>query len=300
MIMLILGGLVLLSLLVLAVAYASRSAPAMRRSLLIDHCHPSREVANVMAYRDQRAEIDRAYHDGDLTQAQFKTACMAIARRLLEAVQSGEDVASGSVNAGKGGARAAMVVAVLAIIVGYWHFGARDDVLLHDAWQQVAERSHATVQDYVDSVEPLAHSQPHNPHVWAALWPLYTHIGHYDEAIFALRQQMRIEGESTQGLAQLAQMRFMAAGGVITPEVDALCRQVLAIEPQHPAINGLLGVVAYSRHDYHQALALWQRALDGGADAQGLGQQLRDKMAEARKQLQALGPPSTVPARHAQ
>ena len=300
MIMLMLGCFVLLCLLVLAVVYASRSAPTMRRCLLIDHCHPSREVANVMAYRDQRAELDRAYRDGDLNQTQFKSACMAIERRLLEAVQSGEDVASGSVNAGKCGAKAAMVVAVLAVIVGYWHFGARDDLLLHDAWQRVAERPRATVQDYVDSLEPLAHSQPRNPHVWAALWPLYTNIGHYDEAIFALRQQMRIEGESTQGLAQLAQMRFMAAGGVVTPEVDVLCHQVLAIEPQHPAINGLLGVAAYSRHDYRQALTLWQRALDGGADAQGLGQRLRDNMAEAREQLQALGPPSTVPARHAQ
>lgn len=300
MILLVIGCLVLLGALAVTVVYAAHSAPAMRRSLMIDHCHPSREVANVMAYRDERADIERAHRAGELNDDQYATACMTVERRLLKAIQSGEDVASGSVNAGKCGACGAMVVAVLAVIVGYLHFGAHDDLRLHEVWQSVAERPRATVQDYVDSLEPLARLQPHNPHVWAVLWPLYTNIGHYDEAIFALRQQMRIEGESTQGLAQLAQMRFMAAGGVVTPEVAVLCRQVLAVEPEHPAIQGMLGVAAYTRHDYRGALEHWQLALDGGADAEGLGARLRENMAQARQQLQALGLPSTLPARHAQ
>lgn len=300
MILLMMGCLVLLGALMLTIVYAAHRAPTMRRSLLIVHCHPSREVANVMAYRDERAEVERAHRAKELSDEQYEMACMAIDRRLLDAIQSGEDVATGSVNAGKCGARGAMIVAVLTVVVGYLHFGARDDLRLHDVWQSVAERPRATVKDYVDSLEPLAHLQPHNPHVWAVLWPLYTNIGHYDGAIFALRQQMRIEGESTQGLAQLAQMRFMAAGGVVTPEVAVLCHQILAVEPEHPAIQGMLGVAAYTRHDYRQALEHWQLALDGGADAQGLGARIRENMAQARQQLQALGPPSTIPARHVQ
>lgn len=300
MTLLIMGCLVLVGALVFVIVYARCRAPEMRRSLMIDHCHPSREVANVMAYRDQRAEVERVHTAGEMSDEQYISACMTIDRRLLRAIQSGEDVASGSVNAGKCGAYGTMVVAVLTIIVGYLHFGAHDDLRLHDVWQSVAERPRATVQDYVDSLEPLAHMQPHNPHVWAVLWPLYTNMGHYDEAIFALRQQMRIEGDSTQGLAQLAQMRFMAAGGMITPEVATLCRQVLAVEPQHPAIQGMLGVAAYTRHDYHRALEHWQLALDGGADEQGLGTRLRENMVQARQQLQALEPPSISSARHAQ
>lgn len=291
MILLMVGSLVLLAALAFAVILAGHSAPAMRRSLMIDHCHPSREVANVMVYHDERAILEQAHAVGELDDDQFELARMSIDRRLLRAIQSGEDVASGSVNAGKCGAWSAMMLAVLTVIVGYLHFGAHDDLRLHDVWQSVAERPRASVQDYVDSLEPLARLQPRNPHVWAVLWPLYTNIGHYDEAIFALRQQMRIEGESTQGLAQLAQMRFMAAGGVITPEVEVLCRQVLAVVPDHPAIQGMLGVAAYTRHDYHTALDHWQLALDGGADEQGLGARLRENMAEARQQLQALSPP---------
>lgn len=300
MTLLVIGCLVLVLALALVIIYARYRAPEMRRSLMIDHCHPSREVANVMAYRDQQAEVERVHAAGEMSDEQFATACMTIDRRLLQAIQSGEDVASGSVNAGNCGAYGVMVVAVLTVIVGYLHFGAHDDLRLHDVWQSVAERPRATLQDYVDSLEPLAHLQPCNPHVWAVLWPLYTNMGHYDEAIFALRQQMRIEGESTQGLAQLAQMRFMAAGGMVTPEVAMLCRQVLAVEPRHPAIQGMLGVAAYTRHDYRRALDHWQLALDGGADEQGLGARLRENMVQARQQLQALAPLSVLPARQAQ
>lgn len=291
MILVVVGSFVLLAAFVLAIMLAGRSAPAMRRSLMIDYCHPSREAANVMVYHDERAALEKAHAVGELDDEEFASGRMSIDRRLLSAIQSGEDVASGSVNAGKCGVRGAMAAAFLTVIVGYLHFGARDDLHLHDVWQSVTERPRASVQDYVNSLEPLARLQPRNPHVWAVLWPLYTNIGHYDEAIFALRQQMRIEGESLQGLAQLAQMRFMAAGGVVTPEVEVLCRQVLAIEPGHPAIQGMLGVDAYTRHDYRRALDHWQLALDGGADKQGLGVRLRENIVEARQQLQTLGPP---------
>ena len=290
MTLLVAGSVVLLGALVLALLQARRSAPAMRRSLMIDHCHPSREGANVMAYRDEHALLERALAAGELDRDQFDVACMAIERRLLNAIRSGEDVASGSVHAGKYGAWGTVVVAALAVIMGYLHFGAHDDLRLHDVWQSVAARPRASVQDYVDSLEQLARLQPHNPHLWAVLWPLYTNMGHYDEAIFALRQQMRIEGESTQGLAQLAQMRFMAAGGVVTPEVEVLCHQVLAVEPEHPAVQGMLGVAAYTHHNYREALYHWQLALDGGADKQGLGERLRDNMAQARQQLQTMSP----------
>ena len=285
MIVLCLGGGLLLAALLLAVHQARRAAPALRRSLIVEHCHPSREAANVMVYHDERAALQRAFDAGELSKAQFKSAAVAADRRLVEAIRSGEDVASGSVNAGKHGLLIAAVLAAVLVVVGYWHYGAHDDLRLHDAWQRVASQPHASVHDYIETLEPLARQQPHNPHVWAVLWPLYTAEGHYDEAIFALKEQMRLEGESVQGLAQLAQMRFMASGGVATPDIDALCRRVLAAEPQHPAIQSMLGVIAYARGDYQLALDHWQLALDGGADQQGAGQQVREHMAEARQRL---------------
>lgn len=291
MTLLMLGGIALLASLLLAVQRAHRIAPAMRRSLMIEHCHPSREAANVMAYHDEKAFLSRAHDEGELSETQLRVAEMAIDRRLLDAIRSGEDVASGSVNVGKYGIRVAMALAVLTVVVGYWHYGAREDLRLHDAWQSVANRPSASVQDYVFTLEPLARQQPHNPHVWAVLWPLYTNIGHYDEAIFALKQQMRIEGESVPGLAQLAQMRFMAAGGVVTPEIEALCQRVLASEPQHPAIQSMLGVAAYARGNYREALSHWQLALDGGADQQGLGTRLREDMTDARRHLETTASP---------
>ena len=110
-------------------------------------------------------------------------------------------------------------------------------------------------------MEEQAERQPDNPNVWSALFPVYRETGQMPKAVDALERLIEIEGRIPPLLAQLAQIRFFMAERELTDEVQALVDETLEQDPRQPTVLGLLGVNAFDKGDYEQAIDHWRRAI---------------------------------------
>ena len=87
-------------------------------------------------------------------------------------------------------------------------------------------------------------------------------------------------------MGQLAQSMFFVAGGM-TPEVRDQVEKTLAAEPFEITALGILGIDAFERKAYRDAIGFWSKALinSDGESAQSL----RNGVERARNELIALG-----------
>lgn len=82
---------------------------------------------------------------------------------------------------------------------------------------------------------------------------------------------------------QFAQALFLAEGRRMTPEVERLARTAVALDPAQTTALGLLGIDAFERADYREAILHWRRLLqtlpaespERGVVAQGLAEAQR-------------------------
>ncbi|MDG4869166.1 hypothetical protein P8631_14310, partial [Guyparkeria sp. 1SP6A2] len=109
--------------------------------------------------------------------------------------------------------------------------------------------------------EAEAERQPNNPNVWSALFPIYRDTGQTDKAVDALERLLDIDGRIPPLLAQMAQLQFFMAERQLTPEVQALVDETLALDPRQPTVLGMLGIHAFDSGDYETAIDHWRRAL---------------------------------------
>jgi cytochrome c-type biogenesis protein CcmH len=151
----------------------------------------------------------------------------------------------------------------------------------------------ASLPRLLERLEAEAERQPGNPNVWRSLFPLYRDSGRTKRADHALTRLLDLEGRRPWLLAELAQLRYFAAGRELTPGVRALVDETLAADPAQPTVLGLLGIEAFENADYAAAIDRWRRAIAGMSDTQQIAS-LRQGIRTAQRRLgqapEAAGP----------
>ena len=64
-------------------------------------------------------------------------------------------------------------------------------------------------------------------------------------------------------LAEYAQLLFLQQGRILNEDAIAFLQQALSVNPDNVTALGLLGMQAFEKADYRQAVEYWQRLLDG-------------------------------------
>lgn len=221
---------------------------------------------NLAIYRRRLASLEAARERGDIDPARFEEDRLELERSLLEDTEHLERAPLKSAASGKLAVPMVMVAVVLASAFWYFQKGAEGDLTLYTVQQQVMNDPEASLPMLVERLEEQAARQPDNPNVWRALFPLYRDSGRTAEATRTLERLVELEGRQPGLLAELAQIRYFAAGREMTDEVQALVDEVLEREPAQPTVLGMLGIDAFDNGDYEAAIERWRRAIAGMDD----------------------------------
>ncbi|AOV96067.1 heme lyase NrfEFG subunit NrfG [Edwardsiella hoshinae] len=100
---------------------------------------------------------------------------------------------------------------------------------------------------------------------WAALGQRYLERSEYRAALRAYDQALQLRGDNAELLAARATAHYYAAGQRMTASARADVAAALRLDAQEVSALMLLAQEAFRQADYLQAIALWQRLLDGGS-----------------------------------
>ncbi|PJX13729.1 c-type cytochrome biogenesis protein CcmI [Halomonas sp. 141] len=238
-----------------------RGARTLRDQLETFEANDTTAEQNVAIFQRRLASLEAARDRGDIDDARYQEDRLELERSLLEdtVVETRRPLKSAS--AGRLMVPLVMVAVVGASTFWYQQYGAEGDLTLYAIQQEVRQHPEGSLSMFTERMEAEAERQPNNPNVWSALFPIYRDTGQTDKAVDALERLLDIDGRIPPLLAQMAQLQFFMAERQLTPEVQALVDETLALDPRQPTVLGLLGIHAFDSGDYETAIDRWRRAV---------------------------------------
>lgn len=238
-----------------------RGARTLRDQLETFEANDTSAEQNVAIFQRRLASLEAARDRGDIDDARYQEDRLELERSLLEdtVVETRRPLKSAS--AGRLMVPLVMVAVVGASTFWYQQYGAEGDLTLYAIQQEVRQHPDGSLSMFTERMEAEAERQPNNPNVWSALFPIYRDTGQTDKAVDALERLLDIDGRIPPLLAQMAQLQFFLAERQLTPEVQALVDETLALDPRQPTVLGMLGIHAFDSGDYETAIDHWRRAL---------------------------------------
>lgn len=238
-----------------------RGARTLRDQLETFEANDTSAEQNVAIFQRRLASLEAAHERGDIDDARYQEDRLELERSLLEdtVVETRRPLKSAS--AGRLMVPLVMVAVVGASTFWYQQYGAEGDLTLYAIQQEVRQHPDGSLSMFTERMEAEAERQPNNPNVWSALFPIYRDTGQTDKAVDALERLLDIDGRIPPLLAQMAQLQFFLAERQLTPEVQALVDETLALDPRQPTVLGMLGIHAFDSGDYETAIDHWRRAL---------------------------------------
>lgn len=238
-----------------------RGARTLRDQLETFEVNDTTAEQNVAIFQRRLASLEAARDRGDIDDARYQEDRLELERSLLEdtVVETRRPLKSAS--AGRLMVPLVMVAVVGASTFWYQQYGAEGDLTLYAIQQEVRQHPEGSLSMFTERMEAEAERQPNNPNVWSALFPIYRDTGQTDKAVDALERLLDIDGRIPPLLAQMAQLQFFMAERQLTPEVQALVDETLALDPRQPTVLGLLGIHAFDSGDYETAIDRWRRAV---------------------------------------
>ncbi|WP_170937351.1 MULTISPECIES: c-type cytochrome biogenesis protein CcmI [Rhodomicrobium] len=195
---------------------------------------------DVAVYKQQLEEIEEETARGLLGEAEAQAARIEVSRRILAA--SDDFHAAGPP---RGSASAPyVIIGLLATIsmAAYLVFGSPNlpDQPLHA--RAAPEDSQPSIESLVARVEARLATNPEDGAGWAVIAPVYLRLGRYDDAAKALKNAIRLVGETPDRLGDLGEALTLAGGNKVSGEAAAAFQKVLSLEPQNERAQFWLGM----------------------------------------------------------
>lgn len=248
-------------------------------------------------YRDQLLEVERDLERGVIGPDDAERLRSEIGRKVLDADRRLTESAEASVPR-QGGAAIVAGAVLLALLGGavalYLREGAPGAPDLPMASRiamaqraydsrpdQARAEAEAPARDDLPEPEPgyealvaqlreAVARNPDDPQGLALLATSETRLGRIPAARAAQERLVALRGTdaSADELMQLAALMTEAAGGLITPEAEAVLARALQKDPRHPQSRYLAGLLQLQNGRPDRAFPIWRRLLEEGpADA---------------------------------
>jgi cytochrome c-type biogenesis protein CcmH len=219
--------------------------------------------SEVSFYKAQLGEIDRDVERGQLPAGEAAGARAEAGRRLIAASAAApERSAAGEGATARGVAAALILIVVPLAALGLYADLGRPDVADAPLAGRMADVKAADgVEAAIARMEAHLTASPDDAKGWAALAPVYMHLGRFDDAVRAFGEILRVEGEGATARANYGEALVGAAGGVVTADARASFDKALAEQPGLPAARFYLGLAAEQDGDKAKAIAIYQALL---------------------------------------
>ena len=264
---------------------AGRSQPSAKRSQV-----------NITVFKEQLAAIEQARQAGNYTDQEYQKLKTDLQRHLLE---DAEDLALAPVHGGGKRSRLllALLVPLLAFIL-YDRIGALADWQISqtlDGLQQLEDETErkpmleqlaAELGSRTEQVDTLDY--------YFLLGRTQMELNNYPAAVDAYRRLALLAGDDPEVLGQYAQALYLASGRKMTPEVQRVADQALALNPHQATVLGMMGIASFENGDYNEAANYWEQLLPVLPPESQNAQMIKQGIAQAR--AMAGDSPALVPA----
>jgi cytochrome c-type biogenesis protein CcmH len=228
-----------------------------------------RDNTNVELYHEHKNEIEQDFQQGNIDDENYQYLLTELDKGLLQDISENE-ASSKEVNAVHSlSVIWPMVISLFILSLSlfiYTELGAFDRL----SQPQVAPGQHAQATEQqkaqiaqLDSLVKQLDAAPENSELWYSYGQALIGIGNFQGAIKAFDKVIDIEGVHADLLGAKAQASYYQNNQQLTPEVQEIINQALAIDPQDASTNILLGMHAFTEQKYQQAINFWQKVLAG-------------------------------------
>jgi len=221
----------------------------------------NRSQANTESYQQSLAKLQRQLDDQQLSQQEFDALNTELARKLIQDEASQEQ----QLVVGKRTVVWPILVSLFTIglsVSMYLSIGSSEQVIAASLPQTQNTSSQAQQMALaIAKMEQEVTDDPKNTQLLFQLAHTYLSIAKFDQAISAFNELIQKEGQHAEFIGPLAQAMYYKNQQKMTPAIEALTKQALAIDPQNSATLILLGMDSFGTSKYAQAITYWQRVL---------------------------------------
>ncbi|MGX9463172.1 c-type cytochrome biogenesis protein CcmI [Shewanella sp. A14] len=225
-----------------------------------------RRQTNLELFAERIAILEKELNDDLLDQVEFEALKKELEINLLQDMkQKGDDSLDVEIKSKSPLWPAFMTLCLLAIS-GYFYqqLGAYNEL----ANPPQASNPHQgmdpaqIMSQRVQIMEAKVQAQPDDSQAWFSLGHAYISANQYDKAVASFDKVMELVGVQAELLGPKATALYYKANQQITPAIQALIDQSLALDPQDPSTLLLVGMDAFFTANYSKAIDSWQMILD--------------------------------------
>ena len=242
--------------------------PILRNQQLRKRAALSPQAINIQAYHSRIAELDSDRQEERIDEAEYQSLKAELERNLLADTQGDQQSFTKSV--GGISASVKVLVAVLSLtlvlvsISLYWSLGSSQVLVEMEAHQAASDRlARLPATERLQALKEMAEKSPERAEIWYALAQGYIQTQRYSEAEDAYNRVLMLVGEDPEVLAEYAQSLFFVENNHLGARGKELAERALAVDPGNDTALGLLGIDAFDREQYADAIRYWRQILAG-------------------------------------
>ncbi|BAJ04099.1 c-type cytochrome biogenesis protein CcmI [Shewanella violacea] len=224
-----------------------------------------RKQANLELFNSRLATLEKDFSDEQLEQTEFDAFKQELEISLLQDMKQGEDESLVNKIKPKGLAWPVVMSVALIGLTGYLYATVGAYAELGQP-QQASLHAGMTPEQIMEQrllmTEAQAKSEPENSQLLFSLGHLYISASRFDDAITVFDQTMELVGTQAELLGPKATAMYYRDNQQITPEIQAIIDQSLALDPEDPSTLLLKGMDAFFTNNYQVAIDSWQTILD--------------------------------------
>ncbi len=244
----------------------------------------NRRQANIQIFKERLSELETERENGALAEQQYEQLKQELERSLIGDVEGDHAELKQAlrheavdISGSRSLTRIPIVLALLLpaisyMLYAYWGNSAELELaeLLQAPAQKSGQQQHSEgtsrreIEDLSVSLKKFLVKNSDSGEAWYYLARNQMTLQQYQQAGEAFSQAAKQlqQGLDKAGLlGQAAQAMYFASGRRITAAVKQTIEQAQALDPKEDTVLGLLGMDAYSRQQYAEAIEYWQRLL---------------------------------------
>ena len=224
-----------------------------------------RKQTNLELFNNRLATLEKELADELLDQAEFDSLKKELEISLLQDMKQGEDESLVNQVKPKGLLWPVLMSTVVIGLSGYLYSDLGAYANLEKA---VPDNPHAGMDasqimaQRIEMMEAQLKAEPDNSQLLFSLGHTYISANRYDDAVKAFDKAMELVGTHAELLGPKATALYYKANQRMTPQVQAIVDQSLALDPEDPSTLLLVGMDAFFNANYDKSILAWQTILD--------------------------------------
>lgn len=215
-----------------------------------------RRSTNLELFTERLSILEKELSEELLDQSEFDALKKELEISLLQDMKQGDDESLINKVKPKGIAWPMVMSAVILGISGYMYstLGAYEnlDQPMANNQPHAGMDTAQIMSQRVEMMEAQAKAEPDNSQLWFSLGHTYISANRYDDAIKAFDKTMELVGVHAELLGPKATALYYRSNQQMTPAVQALIDQSLALDDSDPSTLLLVGMNAFSLQNIKQ------------------------------------------------